>query len=773
MWQKLAQFVLKFRWLLSAIIVLITIFMAYNATKIEMVYDFPKIVPEDHPEHIAYDKFKAQYGEDGNLFAMGIETDKLFELDFFNDWQKLGEEFKAEQHVKAVLSIPEAVNIVKDTSQKSFKPLPIFPKEINTQAELNNFKQQFLDLPFYQGILYNPESKATFMALTIDETILDGAERIGLVQQLVAKTDWFTQKHNIDIKFSGLPYIRTYKVLKTSKEIVSFLGFSALLIAVVLSLLFRSFYPVIFPLIVVGIGVIWSLGTIHLLGYRITILTGLIPSLMVVIGVPNCVYFINKYQAAFRKSGDKLEALTSSLARIGQITFFANLTTAIGFGVFAFMESSLLYSFGQVAGLNIAATYFISMVLIPTIFSVLPAPKEKHLKHLDYSFLDGFLDKATALIQKPMTVLASIGVILVLALPGLARIEAQGFLFDDVPANVKPSLDLRWFEKQFGGVMPIDILVDTKKKTGAIKGTNLKKADKLQALLAKNDNFSRPLSLVEGLKFANQAFYNGNPKFYDLPGSQERNFVLQYLKNSGNGSGEDQVLILNKLTDTTQQTIRISAQMADIGSKAFPVLIDSLRPEIDKIFDPEKYDVTITGTSSIAYAGYNYLIQSLLSSVGIAFVLIALIIGYLFRSVRMLLIALIPNFVPLIITASIMGWSNIFLKPSTVLIFSVAFGISVDFTIHFLAKLRQEAENGKSTPEAIETTIKETGFSMVYTAIILFCGFIVFAFSEFQGTFYLGLLTSITLGVSLFTNLIVLPSVILALHNRDKKAVAE
>ncbi len=767
MWESLARFVLKFRWVLSTIILVITCFMAYMASQIEMTYDFPKIIPPDQAEYIEYEKFKQQYGEDGNLFVIGVETDKFFDLEFFNDWKQLGEEMQAASSVKAVLSIPNAVAIEKDTSKKNFKPLAIFDTEIKSQEQLNKLKADFKELPFYEGILYNSETNATFMALTIDEKVLDGAARIEQVQQLMAKTEWLSKKHKVDLKFSGLPYIRTYKVIKTSKEIISFLLISALLIAIVLSLLFRSIYPVIFPLIVVGIGVIWSLGTIVLLGYKITILTGLIPSLMVVIGIPNCVYFINKYQNNYKKSGDKIASLTKSLASIGQITFFANLTTAIGFGVFAFMESNLLYSFGQVAGLNIAATYFISMVLIPTIFSVLPPPQEKHLKHLEYNFLDGFLERIIGLTKDSSAIIWVVLLIVIFAIPGLLKLEAQGFLFDDVPANAKPSKDLRWFEQQFGGVMPVEIIVDTKKKTGAIKSKNLKRVDKLQNILAEDSIFSKPLSLVEGLKFANQAFFSGKRKFYDLPGSQERNFVLQYLKNSG-GEGE-QVQVLDRLTDSLQQTIRLSTQMADIGSKAFPEIKDSLSKKIDKIFDPEKYDVTITGTSSIAYAGYNYLIQSLISSVSFAFLLIAFIIGYLFRSVRMLLIALLPNFIPLLITASIMGWSDIFLKPSTVLIFSIAFGISVDFTIHFLAKLRQEAEGGLSTEAAIHATIRETGFSMVYTAIILFCGFIVFAFSEFQGTFYLGILTSVTLGVSLFTNLILLPAVILWWRGNSEK----
>lgn len=759
MWKAFASIILRLRFVLCAIILLITAGMAFLATQVEITYDFPKIIPKDHPDYIIYENFKAQYGEDGDLMVIGIEDNRLFELDFFADWWELGEQYSKKEGVLAVVSIPQAFNVVKDTSTKSFKPQRIFPNKPQNRQQLDSLSAIFKSLKFYDGMLYNSETQATFLALKLDNKVLDNEERIAFVNEITNNSKWFADKYNADLKLSGLPYIRTYKVTKSKKEIAGFLMWSALLITVILILLFRSLYPVLFPMLIVGISIIWAFGSVVLMGYKITLLTGLIPSLMVVIGVPNSVYFINKFQDVFKQTGNKVEALSLALERIGQITFFANLTTAIGFGVFAFMESDMLYEFGYVAAFNIAATYFISMVMIPTIFSVLPAPKPRDLKHLDSNLFSGLLNKIIFVVGKRTNlVLLSLIPIIIIAVPGLMRMEAQGFLFDDVPASNKESKDLRFFEQQFGGLMPLNIIIDTKKKGGAIKGKNLKRANKLQAEIEKLPEFSKPLSLVDGLKFANQAFYNGNEKYYELPSGVEKNFVLSYLKNSGKGGEQNE--LLNRLTDSTQQVIRISTQIKDIGSKQFPAVVDSLMPTIHKYFPTDKYDTTITGTSSIAYAGYNYLIKSLMSSVAIAFLLIAFIIGYLFRSVKMLLIALLPNFVPLLITATIMGWNDIFLKPSTVLIFSVAFGISVDFTIHFLAKFRQEKQLLNDAKLALAKTIRETGFSMIYTAIILFCGFIVFAFSEFQGTFYLGILTSVTLGVSLLTNLILLPSVI-------------
>ncbi len=760
MWVKLAQFILRFRWPLISAIGLVTLFMLFQASKVQMTYDFPKIIPPDHPAFQDYIAFKQQFGEDGSILVLGIETDKLFEQETFSAWYELGEDIKKIDGVDGILSLPHAFTIEKDTAEKKFLPRQIVSNKLESQAAVDEARDLFLSLPFYEGVIYNPETKATIMAVTINPKKLDSKERLVVVDAVYQAGENFAQAVNVDVKYSGLPFIRSFQMNKISQELRNFLLLASLLIGLILFFLFRSFSTVFYPLVVVAIGVIWSLGTLGFLEYRITILTGLIPTLIVVIGIPNCIYLINRYHEEYRKHGSRQRALEVMITKIGHVTFFANLTTAIGFGVFALMDSIILQEFGLVAGINIAFTYIISLIVIPVVFSFLPAPKDKHLEHLDRSFFTGVLDRLTKWTWRDGNkILVSMLVIIAVCSVGLLQLESKGYLFDDVPKDAQEYKDLQFFERNFNGVMPFDILVDTKKKNGVTKASFLKRLNKVHKIFEADTTFSKPISLVDGVKFANQAFFKGKRDFYTLPNGFDRNFVFSYLKNSAGEGGTNDML--QSVTDSTGSIARISLQMADVGSKQFPFVMENLRPKVEAILDTNKYDITYTGTSLVALEGYNYLVNGLIWSVLLAFCLIALIIAYLFRNLKMLVVALLPNIIPLIVTAAIMGYFQIPLKPSTVLVFSVAFGISVDFTIHFLAKYRQELghSNGRIAP-AVQRSIRETGFSMIYTAMILFTGFIVFAFSSFEGTFYLGVLTSVTLIVSLFTNLLLLPSFI-------------
>ena len=341
--------------------------------------------------------------------------------------------------------------------------------------------------------------------------------------------------------------------------------------------------------------------------------------------------------------------------------------------------------------------------------------------------------------------------------------STKAFIFE----NVRGLLSARWTKDGEKG----EIFKDVLKQFSKLKNinleelpeiSNLKRIEKVQRIFAEDTLFSRALSLTDGFKLATQAYFNGQSQFYKLPSNMEKGFVLQYLAKTKTGGSND---LLKSFTDSTQRVARVSVQMADVGSDKFDVVLDSVQVRIASVIDTSKYKVTYTGSSRVAIAGYNYLINGLINSVLLAFLLIAIVIGLLFRQAKMLLIAFIPNILPLTITAAIMGYFSIFLKPSTVLIFSVAFGISVDFTIHFLAKYKQLlAKNGDNVQQAISDTLSEMGLSMVYTAIILFLGFIIFTASSFQGTFYLGLLTSITIIIALLANMVLLPSVLMNGH---------
>jgi predicted RND superfamily exporter protein len=777
MWQRLAGFVLKFRLWLLALLFIGTGIMAWYASKVELSYEFTGAIPRDNSKWQEYLQFKQKFGEDGNMMVIGIETDSLFRLDFFKDYVQLNDELRKLPGVENTLSVPVAINLIKDDSTRKLKATQLFQPVPQTQAELDSLMHVFYSLPFYKGLLYSTNSASFLMAVHINKEVLNSKRRIKVVQAIVETAQAFGEKHHLDVKLSGLPMIRTIMATKVADELKMFLGISFVLTALILLVFFRSFSAVLMSMIVVAIGVIWSVGTIVICGYKITLLTGLIPPLIVVIGIPNCVYFLNKYHTEYAIHGKKMEALVRMVQRMGIVTLFTNLTAAIGFGVFYFTNSEILKHFGVVAGVNIMLIFLISFIFLPSVLSYLPPPKTKHTSYLDNKMFRSVLDMLNNLVFKYRPLVYLFTVLMVgAAIIGMLRLRPVGYIVDDIPKKDKLYTDLKFFERNFKGVMPLEIAVDTKRKNGVVNLQTLSKLDELSGIIAGRPAFARPLSVAEGIKFAKQAYYGGDSLNYAVPNQFDIGFLAPYLRMKGatGDSTSTFTKLVSSFMDSTRQIARMSVNMADVGSVELPRLIDSLRPRVNEIFDTAQYKVTFTGTSIIFLEGSRFIINGLLESILLAFVLIVFCMLYLFRSWRMLIISLVPNIIPLLVTAGVMGWLDIAIKPSTVLVFSIALGIAIDVTIRFLVNFKQELPlNNYDISATVRQTINETGLSIIYTSLILFAGFMIFAFSEFQGTKALGWLTSLTLVMAMVTNLTILPAMLLwmekALQKKAKK----
>lgn len=767
MWQRLAGFVLKFRLPLLVVLLAGTVVMAYFARKVELSYEANKSIPLNNIKYKEYLEFKGRFGEDGNMMVLGIQTDSFFSREFFNDYIQLNNDLKKVEFVENVLSVPFAINLVKNDSTRKLAALPLFKGDLQQQAVIDSLSGIFHNLPFYKGLLYNPDTHAYMMLINISKGIMGTPRRTEVVDNVMKLGTAFGKKHHTEVRMSGLPLIRTIMANKVKRELNLFLVLSFVLTALILLLFFRSVSAVLMSMIVVAIGVIWSVATIVLCGYKITLLTGLIPPLIVVIGIPNCVYFLNKYHTEYAKDGNKTRALVHMIQRMGVVTLFTNLTAAIGFGVFCFTKSSLLKEFGVVAGLNIMWIFAISFVFLPAVLSYLPPPKTKHTSYLDNRLFRALLNGLTALVFQYRKWVYAFSVLLILgAVTGMMRLKSEAHMLDDVPQSDKLYTDLKFFEQNFKGVMPLEIAVDTKKKNGVIGLQALEKLDELTRLVVAQPDFARPLSVAEGIKFAKQAYYNGDTANYSIPNQFDIGFLAPYLRmKGGEGTGKEAAAfskLVASFMDSTRQVARVSVNMKDVGSARLPLLLDSLRPQVNAIFDTSKYNVTFTGTSVIFLEGSRFIINGLTESILLAFVLIIFCMLYLFRSWRMLLISLIPNIIPLAVTAGVMGWLGIPLKPSTVLVFSVALGIAIDVTIRFLVNFKQELPHHNLDISAtVKQTIHETGLSIVYTSLILFAGFMIFSFSEFGGTKALGWLTSLTLVMAMITNLTILPALLL------------
>ncbi len=767
MWNFLARIIIRNRPAFITVIVLITVFMGYRASKIQLSYNYVQSLPKDDPTMIAYEKFKTIFGEDGRIMAIGIQDSDFFKLEKFNDFYKLTQQIKKTEGIEDVMSVANLYDIQKNDSLHSFDFHQLLMKPVETQEELDSLAKRIRQLTFYKGILFNPETHSYAMMITFDSKDVNSKKRIEIVNGIKEKADAFGLKHQTKMYFSGMPYIRTTYMMIVLKEMKLFLLLAILVTAIILYLIFKSLRVVAYSMVIVVVGIVWSLGTIELLDYKITILTGLIPSIITVIGLPNCVFIINKYQVELKIHRNKLKAVYNSITKVSLSNFLANVTTAIGFGVFYFTQSSLLVEFGVVSAINVMATYLIALVLVPTILSYMPMPKKRHTLHLTGKRITKVLELVDIWVHnRKKVIFASLTAVTAIAIVGMYQIKLIGYVVDDLPKKNPIYTDLRFFETNFNGVLPFEVSIDTKKEKGvfANNAKTLYKIHSLQKMLLKYSDLSKPLSIVEALKFGYQSYRGGNDKFYLLPPPGELQKLTEYTQGVDNNRNS-----FSALMDTGRRYTRVSYRMKDIGSEKLKVLTDEIKPKIDSIFPAKEYNVDITGGSLVFLKGNDYLFHHLFVALTIAIVLILILGIALFRSPAIIILSKLPVLIPLVVTAGIMGFGGIDFKPSTIIIFTVAFALSSDGTIYILAEYWNQLRKHPGNPAAISNTIKEVGVSMIYTSIILFFGFAIFAASSFGGTASLGILMSITIASSLFTNLVLLPSILISIEQYKEK----
>jgi predicted RND superfamily exporter protein len=761
MWTRIASFILRNRLPILIVLGLLTVFIGFQARKIEMSYQYAPLLPKDDPVYQEYERFAARFGNEGNLMVLGVQDDHFFEAGHFHFWQQLSDELRDIEGVTSVISASDSYQLVRDNQTKKFRVAPVFDRQ-SSQLQMDSLEQIFKSLPFYEGLLYNKTTHSFLLGITLDMDILESPGRVRLMEEIKERGQNYELLAGNELKYSGLPYIRVETAEMIKKELNMFIWLALGITALIIFLFFRSFKVVMFSMLVVGVAVIWALGLQGILGFKVTILTGMIPPLIIVIGIPNSVFLLNKFHHEFRSHGNKIKSLQRVISRIGNATFLTNLTTASGFATFIFTSSKLLIEFGIMAAINIMVVFVLSLLLIPIIFSFLPDPLERHVRHLERPFVERMLNRLVqiSLKRKKVVFVCTLG-LLVFGGLGISRMDTTGYMLDDIPHEHRLYRDLKFFETHFSGLMPLEIVVDTRKPKGVMQQRNLQKLDDLQDELGNFSELSKGLSMLQVVKFARQGYYNGNPDQYRLPNSMERNFIMSYLPQNGN-NGLD---VMSSFVDSTQQRARISLRMKDVGTTRMVGLDKEIRAVVDSVFPAKDYGTSVTGSSIVFFKGTDYLIRNLFISLSLAILLIASFMAWMFRSKRMVLVSLFPNLVPLITTAALMGFFDIPIKPSTILVFSIAFGISVDDTIHFLAKYRQElGATNWSIRAATVLALKETGRSMIYTSIILFFGFGIFTVSSFGGTVALGALVAVTLLVALFANLILLPSLLLALE---------
>jgi predicted RND superfamily exporter protein len=740
--------------------------MGYKAAHVYMSYEYTIVLPQKDGAFQDFQRFRSTFGEEGNLIAIGIDDPAFFDLSHFERWRQLSVRLRTIEGVETTLSVSEAYNLKKDTATRTFTVQPVFPITISSQTELDSLKEVMESLPFYRGLLYKPDSDVYIMAVTVSRESMLSNARDEMVKAIYDYCEQFAADSGLTVHYSGLPYIRVVTATRIRSEIFMFSALAVLLCAITLFLFFRSWKAVFIPLLIVLVGVVWALGYMALLGYKITLLTGVIPSLLIVIGIPNSIYMLNKYHYEFRQHQNKIKALQRVIIKIGNATLLTNLTTACGFATFLITNSDALRQFGLTASISIMTLFLLSLVLVPAIFSFIAPPQQRHIHHLENKHVNRIIEHLVNITSKyGKFVYLITAIVLAVAIYGTTLIKSSGYMVDDIPESDVIFKDLKFFEQHVDGILPLEITVDTRKDNEALSATTFRKMEQLETALSDMPEISQGVSLLNLVKFARQAFYNGKEHYYGLPGTQERNFIMAYANNSLQHAeiGGNQ---FRAFVDSARRTTRLSLRVKDIGTAKMDTLYNIIKVKADTVFPPDKYDVAITGTSVVSFRGTEYLVKNLISSLALAILLISAIMASMFRSWRMVTLSLLPNILPLIFTAAIMGYTGIPIKASTIIVFSIAFGISVDNTIHFLTKYRQELKaTNMNIHLSVQQSLRETGVSMLYTVVVLFFGFGVYSISRFGGTVALGVLVSLTLLVAVTANLILLPSL---LHSLEK-----
>lgn len=739
--------------------------MSFQWKNMRFTFTEANLLPDDHEVNIQYNSFLEKFGEEGNLVVLGFKDKNFFTEKNYKAWEKFVSEIKKDKATELTLSIEDLRVLEKDTIAQKFKLVSFINNDSISDSYLKTKEKEFYnDLPFYEGMLFNKESGAVRFAIYMDKKIVNTPARKAFIEKHLSqeKISAFEKETGLDLRVSGMPYIRTLNANSIIGEIGLFVGAALGITSLLFFFFFRSFRATMISMFVVIIGVMWSFGTLGLLNYEITVLTAIIPPLIIVIGIPNCIFLINKYQQEIKNHGNKAKSLQRVISKVGNATLMTNLTTAAGFGTFIFTDSKLLSEFGIVASLNIVFLFILCLIIIPIVYSYMPMPKEKHLAHLGKNYMAAFINWIENTIRHHRVAVFSTAIgILVLGIIGIYQITVSGSIIEDMPKKAPFFKDIVFYEKEFDGVMPLEIVINTKRPKGALKSVTLKRIEELQQTIEEIPELSKPVSVVNLVKYSKQAYYNGNPEFYELPTKQEEAFILSYIKNSTQKGNEN---MLKSYVDSTGQYARITTFMRDIGTDKMQKIEERLQDKINHIFPKERYEVSLTGKAYVFEKGTHYLIDNLVESLLFAIVLISLLMAYMFRSFKMIVVSLLPNILPLVMTAGLMGYFGIPIKPSTILVFSIAFGISVDDTIHFLAKYRQELKaNDWKIKRSVYATLKEAGISMFYTSVVLFFGFSVFTLSSFGGTVALGGLVATTLLFAMLSNLILLPALLLSL----------
>lgn len=741
------------------LLVLVTGYFVAAFNRVYFDYDFEKFFPQDDPETQYFNEYRETFDSDNDFVLIALLNEKgIFDEQFLGNVAALTDSLKTARYVTQVAS-------PTNLKQLTFDPLFGAPIEkpwlrYNAPTLYEKDSLRIYRQPELNGTFFSPKGKAICI-------IVKTENYIGKTQcdELSADLDRIFANYTFDeVHVAGRSTGQAYYVNLLEREFALFVSISILLIITFLIVAFRSAWGVWVPLLVVLMSVVWTVGLLARLNQPLGIMLNILPVIIFVVGVSDVVHLITRYFEELRQQKPKMLALKTAFKEVGLATLLTSLTTGIGFLTLLTASIRPIQEFGMYTAIGVVLAFILAFTLLPAVLVLAPIPKAiNHPANL--VFWNRHLRRFFRFtIANRVSVLVGGIAVLIVSLVGVSMVKSDNFLLEDLRESDPLKQQFYFLEKHFGGVRPFEMAVDVVDPYKTVWNLKvLKELEKISNYLESDYGVGAQMSVVNIVKGLNQAQHNGNIDYHRLPDNDDELEYLQTKLDRVQKAG-----ILKAFVTEDGKKVRFSGRIADSGNVAVTALNHKLDSFMVANIDPLLLRHKITGTSQLIDLNNSYLSKSMIWGLLIAFGVIAIIMGFLFRSLRIVIISLIPNILPLLMIGGIMGFVGIPLKVSTSIIFTIAFGIAVDDTIHFMSKLKLELAKGKSMFYAIKRTYLSTGKAIVVTSIILCGGFVTLIFSGFLGTFYIGVLISLTLLFAVLADLTILPVLLIFFYGNKR-----
>ncbi len=744
--QRYGEFILKYPRLVIFGLIIISLSAVYPAININTDFNLEGFYPEDDVVIRDYERLENEFGRDDNTILIGFRSDSLFSESVISDLRDLTEKLESVSFIQEVLSIWQAQHIQQDNNQLSFTSY--FNKTDIADTEWSVVKSEITSNPLYKGLLINEEGTATAIILTIDDSENTYANRnriISSIEEILADYEYNYQFHK-----SGIPYYRNQYVNMLNSEIVMYITISSVLIILLLWYLYRTIWGVLFPMIIVWTTLLFTVALMHLTGGYIEIMSSTIAPILLCVGVADAIHMISKYDDAREKGLVKRKSILEMLNTLGNATLLTSVTTAIGFASLISSTVMPMKKFGIYTAVGVIIAYLVTILFLP---AALRLSKKKRV--IDeksgsfYPFLNKWLLKLAAVNRLYYKKVLIAGALLTLFFfYGMQTLDVNGRIFDDLKDDTQIMQDSRFFAESIAPQFPMEFIIDTGEPESALSLSALRKLEQLEEALLSFPEIHRATGLHTLIKEIHRVM--GNEGEYKLPDTDAA--IAQYALLLEINEFDE----LYNLVDFDYRTLRVTAFTEDAGSKRINAIRDEIDTKISVIFSDEI--VTITGTTILSADLTNKIVYSLAWSILLALSAITLIMVVLFKNMKLVIIALVPNLIPLIMVGGIMGFLNVDIKPSTAVIFTIALGIAVDDSIHYLARFRIEYLRRKAMMPALTATTVRTGRAIILTSMILIAGFATLITSAFTSTAMMGILVCTTIFAALIADLFMLPS---------------